>query len=202
MTKSTAIGSTYVKAQRAAFGAKGGRAAHAIGRSRGGWTTKVHALTDVIGRRYALMLTAGNVSDVKVAPVLLERAGRIRYLLRDKGYDADRLRRLARDAGAIPVIPADATASAPSATTRTATAVATSSRTPSTAARISAASTPAATSSPPTPSWASRSQPPSPSGSKRGLALEPEPPYTVLLLLRPGVTVFACFSANADLKTC
>jgi hypothetical protein len=29
----------------------------AIGRSRGGWTTKVHALTDVVGRPYALMLT-------------------------------------------------------------------------------------------------------------------------------------------------
>jgi len=51
------------------------------------------------------MLTAGNVSDVKVAPALLERAGRMRYLLADKGYDADRLRRSLRDAGTIPVIP-------------------------------------------------------------------------------------------------
>lgn len=104
-TKSTAIDSTYVKAQRAAFGAKRGRSAEAIGRSRGGWTTKVHALTDVVGRPYALMLTAGNVSDVKAAPALLERAGRMRYLLADKGYDADRLRRSIRDVGALPVIP-------------------------------------------------------------------------------------------------
>jgi len=45
-TKSTAIDGTYVRAQRAAFGAKKrGRSAEAIGRSRGGWTTKVHALT-------------------------------------------------------------------------------------------------------------------------------------------------------------
>ena len=51
------------------------------------------------------MLTAGNVSDVKAAPALLERAGRMRYLLADKGYDADRLRRSLRDAGAVPVIP-------------------------------------------------------------------------------------------------
>ncbi|WP_408735067.1 IS5 family transposase [Acidomonas methanolica] len=104
VTKSTAIDSTYIKAQRAAFGAKGG-AAQAIGRSRGGWTTKVHALTDVIGRPYALMLTPGNVSDVKAAPALLERAGPMRYLLGDKGYDADLLRHLAREAGATPVIP-------------------------------------------------------------------------------------------------
>jgi transposase len=52
------------------------------------------------------MLTAGNVSDVKAAPALLERATRMRYLLADKGYDADLLRRSLRDdAGAVPVIP-------------------------------------------------------------------------------------------------
>lgn len=34
------------------------------------------------------MLTPGNVSDVKAATALLERAGRMRYLLGDKGYDA------------------------------------------------------------------------------------------------------------------
>jgi Transposase DDE domain len=82
-----------------------GRSHQAIGRSRGGWTTKVHALTDIIGRPYALMLTAGNVSDIKAAPALLERAGRMRYLLADKGYDADRLRRSLREAGAVPIIP-------------------------------------------------------------------------------------------------
>lgn len=39
------------------------------------------------------MLMPGNVSDIKAAPALLERAGRMRYLLGDKGYDADSLRR-------------------------------------------------------------------------------------------------------------
>ena len=38
------------------------------------------------------MLTPGNVSDVKAAPALLQHAGRMRYLLGDKGYDADSLR--------------------------------------------------------------------------------------------------------------
>jgi IS5 family transposase len=84
---------------------KRGRSTQAIGRSRGGWTTKVHALTDVVGRPYSLMLTAGNVSDIKAAPALLQPAGRMRYLLADKGYDADQLRRSLRDAGAVPVIP-------------------------------------------------------------------------------------------------
>lgn len=36
------------------------------------------------------MLTAGNVRDVKAAPALLERSSRMRYLLADKDYDADR----------------------------------------------------------------------------------------------------------------
>ena len=58
---------------------KRGRSTQAIGRSRGGWTTKVRALTDVIGRPYALMLTAGNVRDIKAAAALLQRAGRTRY---------------------------------------------------------------------------------------------------------------------------
>lgn len=51
------------------------------------------------------MLTAGNVSDVKAAPALLERAGPMRYLLGDKGYDANRLRKSLRENGTSPVIP-------------------------------------------------------------------------------------------------
>ncbi len=51
------------------------------------------------------MLTPDNVSDVKAAPALLERAGPMRYLLGDKGYDADRLRRSLRETGTTPVIP-------------------------------------------------------------------------------------------------
>ncbi|MBB3695239.1 transposase [Sphingomonas sp. BK580] len=149
VTKSIATDSTYVKAQRAAFGAKGGCSPQATGRSRGGWTIEIPALTDGIGRHYALMLTPGNVSAMKAAPALLGRAGRVRYLLGDKGYDAARLRRLGRDFGAIPVIPGrrGAIANAPSATTSSATPVATSSRMPYAASRASAVSPPTTTDS-------------------------------------------------------
>jgi transposase len=91
--------------QGAAGEGKRGRLAQAIDRSRGGWTTKVHALTDVIGRPYALMLTAGNVNDIEAAPTLLERAGECATCSPTKGYDADRLRRSLREIGAVPVIP-------------------------------------------------------------------------------------------------
>ena len=84
---------------------KRGARTQAIGPSRGGQTTKVHALTDTVGRPFALILTPGNVSDITVAPALLARAGGARYVLADKGYDADALRRTLRQAGAVPVIP-------------------------------------------------------------------------------------------------
>ncbi len=51
------------------------------------------------------MLSAGNVSDVTVAPALLKRAKPMRYLVADKGYDTDRLRGSLRAAGTTPVIP-------------------------------------------------------------------------------------------------
>ena len=84
---------------------KGGRSDRAIGRSRGDWSTKIHALTDVIARPLALMLTPGNISDVSAAPALLEKTRGMRYLPGDKGYDPDRLRRTLRQAGAKPLIP-------------------------------------------------------------------------------------------------
>jgi len=40
-----------------------------------------------------------------VAPALLARARDARYVLADKGYDADALRRSLRQAGTVPVIP-------------------------------------------------------------------------------------------------
>jgi transposase len=84
---------------------KRGARTQAIGPSRGGQTTKVHALTDTVGRPYALTLTPGNVSDITVAPALLEQAKGARHVLADKGYDADDLRRRLRQVRAAPVIP-------------------------------------------------------------------------------------------------
>src|SRR6516164_8565936 len=43
----------------------------AIGRSRGGRTTKIHALVDEEGRPRAFLLTGGNIADIKGAEPLL-----------------------------------------------------------------------------------------------------------------------------------
>ena len=59
----------------------------------------------MVGRPFALLLTPGNVADVTAAPELLACMGRAMYVLGDKGYDADPLRRAFRQAGAVPIIP-------------------------------------------------------------------------------------------------
>ena len=51
------------------------------------------------------MLTAGNVSDTKAAPTLLTGLRGARYVLGDKGYDANALRKALRNAAMVPVIP-------------------------------------------------------------------------------------------------
>jgi transposase len=86
-------------------GRKRGARAQAIGPSRGGRTTKLHLITDLLGRPIVLHLTPGNVADIKAAPTLLAAAGRFQRLLADRGYDADGLRRDLRAGGATPVIP-------------------------------------------------------------------------------------------------
>ena len=84
---------------------KRGAKTQAIGLSRGGQTTKIHILTDVLGRPAVIRLTPGNVSDIRVADELIEAAGPVRRLIADRGYDANSLRRTLRSAGTIPVIP-------------------------------------------------------------------------------------------------
>src|ERR1700694_1195288 len=59
----------------------------AIGRSRGGLTTKIHALVDALGNPANLMLTAGQVHDLACAQDLIENADP-EALIGDKAYDA------------------------------------------------------------------------------------------------------------------
>lgn len=45
---------------------------HALGRSRGGWTTKIHALADQLCSPVALLLTAGQAGDNPMLEPLLD----------------------------------------------------------------------------------------------------------------------------------
>jgi transposase len=63
-----------------------------MGRSRGGLTTKIHALVDARGLPIVLKLTEGQAHDGRSAQDMLDtlRAGQI--LLADRAYDSDALR--------------------------------------------------------------------------------------------------------------
>lgn len=87
---------------------KRGAFAEAIGRSRGGRTTKLHALTDAAGRPCVLRLSPGNINDIALAPALVKAAGPLRRLIADKAYDANSLRNLLASRGAEAVIPSTA----------------------------------------------------------------------------------------------
>ncbi len=60
----------------------------AIGRSRGGLTTKIHVIVDALGNPLALSLTGGNAHDITQAEPLAAQV-EPKALLGDKGYDAD-----------------------------------------------------------------------------------------------------------------
>ena len=76
-----------------------------MGRSRGGLTTKVHALVDANGLPLELILTPGQAGDCPVAERLLGHLHQGTIVLADKAYDADWLRRQIEAAGAAPNIP-------------------------------------------------------------------------------------------------
>ncbi len=84
---------------------KRGAYGEAIGRSRGGRTTKIHALTDEKGRPRILLLSPGNTHDVMAAPALVEAAGSCLRLIADKAYDANSFRNLLAQKGIEAVIP-------------------------------------------------------------------------------------------------
>jgi transposase len=70
-----------------------------MGRSRGGLTSKIHAVVDTNGLPVQLALTAGEAYDNRLAGKLLSRLKSGTMLLADRGYDADRIRALAADRG-------------------------------------------------------------------------------------------------------
>lgn len=65
----------------------------------------MHALSDLLGRPVVLRLSAGNVSDIALADALIAGAPPARWLIADKGYDADALRHRLERSGTRAVIP-------------------------------------------------------------------------------------------------
>lgn len=90
---------------------------HALGRSRGGWTTKTHLACDGRGRPLSLVVTAGNINDTAMLGAVLDalrvhppgQPGRPRTrparLLAEKGYSSRANRELLRRRGIPHTIP-------------------------------------------------------------------------------------------------
>jgi len=86
------------------FRRKRGAQVHAIGRSRGGATTKVHLVVDALGLPLSFRLTEGQRHDIVPAPELV-RETKPRCLLADKAYSTVAFRAELAELGCVPVIP-------------------------------------------------------------------------------------------------
>ena len=63
-----------------------------MGRSRGGLTTKIHALVDANGLPILLKITPGQANDGRSAADMFASLGNGDVLLADRAYDSDALR--------------------------------------------------------------------------------------------------------------
>jgi transposase len=99
----------FDRGARSCFGGgrKGGQENESLGRSRGGFSTKIHLKTDFEGLPIAFLLTGGEASDSRQFETLLDIGPDIapRAALADKGYDAKSNRAAARARGICPAIP-------------------------------------------------------------------------------------------------
>lgn len=87
----------------------------AIGRSRGGLSTKIHTLVDALGNPIGFHLTGGEAHDLVGADALLPDM-RANMLLADKAFDADeRVIKPLTAAGKTAVIPSKANRKQPRA---------------------------------------------------------------------------------------
>jgi transposase len=84
---------------------KRGANAQAIGRSRGGRSTKIHAVVDGRGCLIALQITPGQRGDAPVAAPLLATLPPSRLCAADTAYDSNALRNFLIQRGTKPVIP-------------------------------------------------------------------------------------------------
>ena len=101
---------SYVRVHQHAVGAARKHGNQAIGRSRGGLTTKIHAAVEGLGNLATWTLTGGNVHDCSEASNLLDAAaevagGSVKTVTADKAYDSSAVVEHVSTLGATAVIP-------------------------------------------------------------------------------------------------
>ena len=99
--------STAVRAHPCAAGAvkkHGGQEKQALGRSRGGFSTKVHVAVDGPGNPLKFILKPGQSRDI-TQPEALTSGFQPGAVPADKGYNSDSYRQWLRESGIVPVMP-------------------------------------------------------------------------------------------------
>ena len=77
-----------------------------IGKSKGGFTSKIHAATDENGKAMCIFITGGNIYDSTQAEKLLHDTIHERvYVLEDKAFDSEQILKYIEKNRAITVIP-------------------------------------------------------------------------------------------------
>lgn len=77
----------------------------AIGKSRGGLSTKIHLAVDSYGFPVHFELSGGQTHDIVHAESLVAQSPVTDFVIADKGYDSETFREVVKQAGATPVIP-------------------------------------------------------------------------------------------------
>ena len=90
----------------------GGELSQALGRSRGGFSTKVHVGVDGLGNPLRFRLTGGQEQDVTQAEELIDGLDS-EYVIADRAYDTKQFLESIIRSGAVPIIPARSKRKAP-----------------------------------------------------------------------------------------
>jgi transposase len=86
------------------MGAIGGKVLHSIGKTPGGWATKIHAVVNIKGRPLEIGITEGQVNDNVVAlEFLIDDLSNT--IIADKAYDTNDIRNAIEEYGGRAVIP-------------------------------------------------------------------------------------------------
>jgi len=82
----------------------GGQESQALGRSRGGFSTKIHASVDALGNPLRFLLTAGQRHDITQAEGLIANL-EFERVIADRSYDAEDFLNQIAEKQAVAVIP-------------------------------------------------------------------------------------------------
>lgn len=105
------IDATIVRAHACSAG-YGNQETEGLGRSKGGFTSKIHAKVDALGNVLKILITAGQRNDMTQANQLLEGT-KDANVLADKGYDSASIREQIKKQNCIPVIPSRSNSKSP-----------------------------------------------------------------------------------------